>query len=142
MLFGSLNHFKFIICAFSFQVHQSGSNRKHQKSCDKSVTARIFCFLCFLHRYSVDRNSFHAGLLAQASTQRPSSHSLCCSDLLNATLPLQWRDRAGLTPASLLARLHVHATIENMKRDLVLLDYIIHVLCRKGVFFYYIKPRS
>ena len=60
----------------------------------------------------------------------------------NRTLLLQRRVRAGLTPASLLARLYVHATIENMKRDLVLLDYIIHVLCRKGVFFYYIKPRS
>ena len=83
-------------------------DQKRKKSCNTKWCYSPYCF-CTLNTMQFVWYSrqnfcqFQAGLLAQASLYRLPSHDSGHSDILDDTLPLQRRYRAGFTPASLLA---------------------------------------
>ena len=79
---------------------------KLQRAVDNPQPVFAVIFLPYSGSPPENRTSSYAGLLAQASSYCPSSHSHQYSDMSDNTLPLQWRDRAGLAPASLLAALY------------------------------------
>ena len=88
------------ICGIPFLIKQKGScqkqspfltasNKKYHPGCVLASTWLI-----------------QAGLLTCASSLSPvfSSYSLILNDVFGSALRLQWRDRAGLSPASLLKK--------------------------------------
>ena len=100
------------------------------KNCSKNAAARINCSSFFFHWYSASRNAIlcrSPGLWVIILISLPSQQICCLSSgrrkPLIKTLQLQWRDRAGLIPASLLASPHG----KNIKRKYEILSSSIRL---------------
>ena len=84
--------------------------RKHQKHEKRTVTKTpqsVFTVPAFCIDTPSTESHFMQvswlGPLRITCLPTASSFGFCRSDMLGSALPLQWRDRAGLAPASLLA---------------------------------------